>query len=231
MRCWPVPRMPISMVGVWWAVAAWLHHAVHADPPYLKDIVSRVATLPAVADAAPNAAPKNAAPLAMVPALAPALLMHHVEGVLLAKERLQQPVITQPVAAEAGPGTRWHALPGASTQVVRAERVSTLHAGQGAAVEGAAPCMADDGALLGLAFLLRVLGQTSVFDRVRWFAAVQEHYAAQRTEIAAAARPAAAQHVGAHHAALAIARVERYAEEYALVEQALVLARAVVDCS
>lgn len=193
-------------------------------------MAARVVSTPPVTDAA---ATPSSAPLALLVALAPALLMHHVEGVLLAKERLQQPVIPQPVAVETPPRTsRWQSLPApaSSMQVVPGSQAalhSQLVPDKG---DGPAACMADDGALLGLAFLLRVLGQTAAFDRLRWFAAVQEHYAAQRDAIAAAARPAAAQHVGAHQAALAIARVERYAEEYALVEHALMLAHVVVDC-
>lgn len=197
----------------------------------LRDAAARVAASAPVAEADPSSGP-----LSLLAALAPALLMHHVEGVLLAKERLQQPIIPQPVAAETPPGTRWQSLPApaSSMQVVPGSaQPAALFGVQPSAAssdsQGAAACVADDGALLGLAFLLCVLDQRSAFDRLRWFAAVQEHYAAQRTSIAAAARPAAAQHVGAHQAALAIARVERYAEEHALVEHMLSLAQAVVD--
>lgn len=232
----------------------------HADPPFFQALATRVASLPTIVAAKTTAHPSPSPttpppPLALLPALLPALLLHHVEGVLLAKERLQHPVIPQPVASEgpAGGGVRGTGsplllpAPASSMQVVPvgagAQRWAAVHSSglqqpphssAGGSPPLAAPpaeaCIADDGLLLGLAFLLHVLHvPASRFDTAAWFASVQEHYAAQRASMVEAARPGAAQHVGAHHAALAIARVERYAEEFVHTGRVLHTARVLVE--
>ncbi len=226
------------------------------DPHYLSTLTQRVACLPTIVSACNTPIPTSGAtpPLALLPALLPGLLLHHVEGVLLAKERLRQPVITQPVPSEGGGMTgavptiggglstaqqqqQWALLlpaPASSMQVVpiapQPQQQWGAYTTTTTPTTPAEACIADEGLLMGVAFLLHVLRvPSSRFDTHAWFALVQKHYAAQRASMVEAARPGAAAHVGAHHAALAIARVERYAEEFVHVGQVLHAAQVLVD--
>ena len=92
--------------------------------------------------------------------------------------------------------------------------------------EAATAGFADDGFAMGVAYLLRVLGQDAAFDSLRWHEAAERHYQQRAEEASAAAAAAAARSRGAPagaHDDAAVAADMRVVKAAALLNEARLL--------